>query len=185
MTVVNKTQLAQIVGRSEEWITQSQKDPSFPVLLRRKGRAGSEYETSDVIAWMQRKQVDNLLGDTAAIDIEEAKRRKLAAEAELAETELHQVRGRLIELEEVEKTWSELFAACRARLLSLPSKLSPEVFAADSVTEVKGILKAGVIEALNELSDLEITSTSESESDAAQSTGDAETTSEPDGIGLG
>lgn len=180
MTVVNKTQLALIIGRSEEWVTQAQKDASFPVLVRRKGRAGSEYETSDVIAWMQRKQVDNLLGDAAAIDIEEAKRRKMAAEAELAETELAQVRGRLLPVEDVEKTWTELLASCRARLLALPSKLAPEVFAADTVTEVKGLIKAGVIEALNELSELDAP-----ETNIAQGAASTKATTEPDGIGLG
>jgi phage terminase Nu1 subunit (DNA packaging protein) len=81
--IVNKTQLAQIIGRSEEWLTQAQKQSDFPVLQKGRGRAGSRYETADVIDWMNRKNIDNLLGDAGAIDIEEAKRRKLAAEAAL------------------------------------------------------------------------------------------------------
>ena len=107
---------------------------------------------------MNRKNIDNLLGDAGAIDIEEAKRRKLAAEAALAETELAQVQGRLVEAEVVERAWAELVANCRAKLLSIPSKVSPEVFAAESLVEVKATMKSAITEALNELSNSEIDS---------------------------
>lgn len=150
--IVNKTQLAQVLGKSEEWLTQAQKDPSFPVLTRRKGAKGNEYETADVITYLQKKQVNSLLGDAGAIDIEEAKRRKIVAEAGIAETELAQTQGTLIPANEVEKAWSDLVANCRAKLLSLPAKVGPEVFAADSLVEVKVLLKKHINEALHELS---------------------------------
>ena len=105
---------------------------------------------------MNKKNVDNLLGDAGAIDLEEAKRRKMAAEAALAEVELEKVRGTLVEMETIEKTWTELVANCRAKLLSIPAKTSPEVFAAENLTEVKAVLKGAILEALNELSDSDI-----------------------------
>lgn len=154
--IVNKAQLASIIGRSEEWLTQMQKNPDFPVVRKGRGRGGSEYETSDVIDWMSRRNVDNLLGDAGAIDLEEAKRRKMAAEAALAEVELEKVRGTLVEMEVIEKTWTELVTNCRAKLLSIPAKTSPEVFAAENLTEVKAVLKGAILEALNELSDSNI-----------------------------
>jgi phage terminase Nu1 subunit (DNA packaging protein) len=148
--IVNKQQLANILGKSEEWLTQMQKDQTFPVLERGRGRAGSKYETQDVITWMQTRQVENLIGDK--IDIEEAKRRKMAAEASLAEVELETVQGKLIPADQIEKEWSELIMNCRAKLLSIPSKVSPEIFAADDLTTVKVLLKQALQEALNELS---------------------------------
>lgn len=153
--IVNKHQLAQIIGRSEVWITQAQKQSDFPVLERQLGRRGSKYETADVIHWMNKKNVDNFLGDAGAIDIEEAKRRKIAAEAALAETELERVRGTLVEVEAIEKAWSELVSNCRAKLLSIPAKASPEVYGAESLADVKLVLKNAIVEALNELSDLQ------------------------------
>jgi phage terminase Nu1 subunit (DNA packaging protein) len=148
--IVNKQQLASILGKSEEWLTQMQKDVTFPVLERGRGRAGSKYETQDVITWMQTRQVENLIGDK--IDIEEAKRRKIAAEAALAEVELETVQKKLIPAEQIEKEWSEMIMNCRAKLLSIPAKVSPEVFAADDLTTVKVLLKQSINEALNELS---------------------------------
>ena len=65
--IVNKTQLAQIIGRSEEWLTQAQKQSDFPVLQKGRGRAGSRYETADVIDWMNRKNIDNLLDEIATV----------------------------------------------------------------------------------------------------------------------
>ena len=127
-----------------------QKDQTFPVLERGRGRGGSKYETQDVIKWMQSRQVENLIGDK--IDIEEAKRRKLAAEAELAEVELQTVQGKLIPAEQIEKEWAEMIMNCRAKLLSIPAKVSPEVYAADDLTTVKVLLKQALNEALNELS---------------------------------
>jgi hypothetical protein len=148
--IVNKTQLADVIGRSEEWITQAQKDQTFPVLERNRSRAGNRYETQDVIRWMNQREVQDLVGDN--INIEEAKRRKLAAEAALAETELAQVQGKLLDAEEAAKQWAELIANCRAKLLAIPAKASGEIFAAESLVEVKTILKKMIIEALNELS---------------------------------
>lgn len=154
--IVNKVQLAAILGKSEEWLTQMQKNADFPVLRKGRGRAGNDYETSDVIAWINRRNIDNLVGNDDLIDLEEGKRRKMAAEAALAETELAQVQGRLVEADEIERAWGELVANCRAKLLSIPSKVSPEVFAAESLVEVKATLKSAILEALNELSDSEI-----------------------------
>jgi phage terminase Nu1 subunit (DNA packaging protein) len=153
--IVNKVQLAAILGKSEEWLTQMQKNPDFPVLRKGRGRAGNDYETSDVIAWINRRNIDNLVGNDDLIDLEEGKRRKMAAEAALAETELAQVQGRLVEADEIERAWGELVANCRAKLLSIPSKVSPEVFAAESLVEVKATLKSAILEALNELADSE------------------------------
>ncbi len=150
--IVNKTQLAQILGKSEEWLTQAQKDPSFPVMTRRRGAKGNEYESADVITYLQKKQVNSLLGDAGAIDIEEAKRRKIVAEAGIAETELAQAQGVLVEANQIEREWSELVANCRAKLLAIPAKVGPEIFAADSLVEVKVLLKKSINEALHELS---------------------------------
>ena len=130
-----------------------QRNPTFPVMERGKGRAGSKYESAAVIDWLAKREVNNLLGDAGSIDIEEAKRRKLAAEAAMAETELDQVRGTLVPADKVEAEWSELVANCRAKLLSIPTKVAAEAYSAQNVAEMKDTLKRAIIEALNELSE--------------------------------
>lgn len=149
--IVNKKQLAEIIGRSEEWLTQMQKLPDFPVLAKRQGRAGSDYETKDVIEWMKRRDISNYVGNTDLVDIEEAKRRKLAAEASLQELELMKEQGKVVEIEQVGKVYSEQLSNFRAKMLSLPTKCASAVFTAKDIKEAKAILEDTVIEALNEL----------------------------------
>lgn len=128
-----------------------QKLPDFPVLAKRQGRAGSDYETKDVIEWMKRRDISNYVGNTDLVDIDEAKRRKLAAEASLQELELMKEQGKVVEIEQVGKVYSEQLANFRAKMLSLPTKCASSVFTAKDIKEAKAILEDTVIEALNEL----------------------------------
>lgn len=164
--IVNKRELSKILGRSEEWISQMQRDATFPVLTKRTGRAGNEYETSDVIAWMERRQVSNLIDD-GMTDIEEAKRRKIAAEAGLAELELAKEKGEVVLVEQVSAELGEQLSAMRAKLLSLPTKTANLVFTAKDITEAKSILEDAILEALNEM-----VGNRYSESEASPETGD-------------
>lgn len=149
--IVNKKQLADILGLSEETLTQYQKEPHFPILNKRKGRAGSDYETSDVIAWLERRKVNGLIGNQDAIDIEEGKRRKIAAEAALVEIELLKEQGKVIEIEKVVDEIGEQLSNFRAKMLSIPSKVAGTVYTAKDVKEIKGILDDAIYEALNEI----------------------------------
>lgn len=149
--IVNKTQLAEIIGRSEKWITEVQKQHDFPILKQGRGRLGSQYMTADVIAWMEKKKVENLIGNQDAIDLEEAKRRKMAAEAGLAELELMKEQGYLVEIEKVAQDFGEQLTNFRAKMISIPSKCAAQIYTADNVQEIKSILEDAITEALNEI----------------------------------
>ncbi len=149
--IVNKKQLSEIIGKSEEWLTQMQKDPTFPILNKRKGRTGSDYETSEVILWIEKKSISNLIGNQDAIDIEEAKRRKMAAEAGLAELELQKEQGKVIYIEKIADEFGEQLTNFRAKMLSLPSKIAAQVFTAENVQEIRSIIEDSIHEALNEI----------------------------------
>lgn len=149
--IVNKRQLAEILGKSEEWLTQMQKDPSFPVLHKRKGRGGSDYESADVINWIERRSVSNLIGNQDAIDIEEGRRRKMAAEAAMAELELLKEQGKVVEIEKVADEIGEQLSNFRAKMLSIPSKVAGQAYTAKDIKEIKGILDDAIYEALNEI----------------------------------
>lgn len=149
--IVNKRELADILGVAEDTLTQWQRDPNFPVKSKSRGQRGNEYETSDVVAWLRKREVDNLVGNSNLIDIEEAKRRKVAAEAGLVELELAKEKGEVAIISEVAQEFGEQLSALRAKLLSLPSKTAGMVFAAKDMTEAKDILENAIIESLNEL----------------------------------
>ena len=150
--IVNKRQLADILGLAEETLTQYQKDPTFPILHKRKGRGGSDYETSDVIAWLERRKINQTVGNADLIDLEEGKRRKMAAEAGLAELELLKEQGQVVDIALVAEEVGEQLSNFRAKMLSIPSKVAGQVYTAKDMKEIKSILDDAIYEALNEIS---------------------------------
>lgn len=149
--IVNKKELSQILGVAENTLTTWQKQIGFPIKSVGAGRTGSEYDTAEVIAWIKKREVDNLMANSASIDIEEAKRRKIAAEAGLAELELAKEQGSVVLIEDVAAKVGEQFQNLRAKLLAIPTKAATLVFTAKDVTEAKLILETSILETLNEL----------------------------------
>ena len=78
--------------------------------------------------------------------------------------ELARKRGELIPANQIEDAWSQVIARFRAKLLAIPSRLANQILAADSPTEAEALLRAGIHEALIELSDTSGTSDDDSES---------------------
>ena len=82
----------------------------------------------------------------------DARARKEAALADLAEMEAAELRGELVRTEDVTKCWGEMVTAIRARLLVLPSMAASQVAPPGKTAEVQGILRKLINEALQELS---------------------------------
>lgn len=147
---VNRSELAEVFGKSlptiSTWVTKG-----CPVVER--GRRGKEwtFDTAAVADWLEQQTVANLQGDTSGLVMEEAKRRKTAAEAALAELELAKAREQVIEASEVEKAWADLILSFRAKMLSVPPKMAPVVIVAVNVAEVERLLDDAIREALSEL----------------------------------
>jgi phage terminase Nu1 subunit (DNA packaging protein) len=118
-----------------------------------KGNRGKPwlFNTADVAAWRQDRAVQRAIGDTSALDIDEAKRRKLAAEAAIVELDLAKRRGEVIEVEEIAALVGDEYANVRAKLLSIPVKLAPLVSVSDDALECKDLIERGINEALEEL----------------------------------
>lgn len=85
-------------------------------------------------------------------DYDAARTRKMNADAEIAEMELAQLRLKLCNTEDVVKAWADVLNACRAKFLSLPTKLAPVVATEDDAGVVKQLLEDQIHEALSELS---------------------------------
>jgi phage terminase Nu1 subunit (DNA packaging protein) len=71
---------------------------------------------------------------------------------EKAELELGVMRGELHRGEDVRAVMSDMIGNCRARLLSLPTKLSPMLLGQSEMAMVQDIIKRAIYEALTELS---------------------------------
>ena len=102
------------------------------------------YLIQDVIKHLYNK-TDKL------ISLEEARKNKAIAEAELLELNLEKEKGNVLDRDLVDKQWANLVLSCKNRLEAIPNKLAP-ILAVESGIDVS-IVANRVIEALlnNEL----------------------------------
>ena len=114
-----------------------------------KGR-GKKYKLQDAAkAIIGQVNVGN-----GIVSYDEAKARKMAAEAELSEIQLQKERGDVLSIEVVNIINNEIFGNFRAKLLALPAKAAPDVFASSNVKEAKAILRKNINAVLEELSNM-------------------------------
>ena len=88
---------------------------------------------------------------------DEARTRKVNAEAEIAEIELKKIHGELVVAEDVVSAWNDVLAALKAKLMSIPVKGAPIVSAESSTNVCKSVLEDLISEALEELSNYDPT----------------------------
>jgi phage terminase Nu1 subunit (DNA packaging protein) len=115
-----------------------------------KGGAGWQFSSADVIAWYAAREKASVKRGEH-VDLDEAKRRKLAAEAELAELDAAERRGDLVKIADVAAIVAEEYGACRSRLLGMPTKLAPILATTTDINEVRALLDAAIREALDEI----------------------------------
>ncbi len=129
----------------------------MPYLEKANRSAGREwaFDSAMVMEWREDQAAINAIGDVSSLDIDEARRRKLAAEAALAELDLSRVRGDSISISEVGAVWLDIVSASRSRMLSIPQKLAMLVASESDPMKIRSILEAEIEEALDELSRFE------------------------------
>ena len=166
---------------------------STSISIRKLGRDYG-YEHSTVLAWQKRGMptdteenarawiVDNILTPLRDGDvrdkIDQARLRKMQAEADLAEAEVKLKLDQLIEADEVHRELTQYFKTLRDYIRSLPNKIQHEVFEQDSVLKVKRVLQARIDEMLNEIGDMkfEVPEEDEQGKDAGQNEQDNNST---------
>jgi len=106
---------------------------------------------------------------------DEARTRKVNAEAEIAELELKKIKGELVAAEDVVSAWGSVLGVLRTRLTSLPNKAAPLMAAESQAGVCQSILEDLIAEALEELSnyDPEINAASVAEATLEASDTDA------------
>jgi len=149
--LVNRSEIAELYGVSLPTVTSWVKR-GCPYV--RAGNRGKEWQfnTAAVAEWREQQAYANAVGNSGDWDLEEARRRREAAEAALKEIELAKARGEVVEIEAVADIVGDDYSRVRARLIAIPPKLAPLVHRAESVAEIREYLDDGVREALAELS---------------------------------
>jgi len=83
---------------------------------------------------------------------DEARTRKVHAEAQIAELELAKVKGELVIAEDVVKAWEDVLGALKGKLLNIPAKAAPVVASESDAGSCQIICEDLINEALEELS---------------------------------
>lgn len=114
-----------------------------------------QINSAEVSQWLRTREREDALGETAGIDESEARRRKIAAEAALAEHELALKQGAAVPISLFEARMAAMIGAARAKALNLGAKLGPMVVACESAVEAKDLIDGAVREVLVELSEFD------------------------------
>lgn len=118
-----------------------------------KGRSW-QFELADAIAWRIEDVIQQRIdtGDEGLLDLQTERAKLAKAQRQKLEREIATLDGKLIPAEDVERVWSGMIGAFRARMLALPSRLAPVVAAEVEPGSCFAALQAGIHEALTELS---------------------------------
>lgn len=109
---------------------------------------------------------------------DQARTRKVTAEAEIAELELAKVKGDLVTAEDVVTAWEDVLGAVKGKLLSIPTKAAPIIAAESEPAVCQRICEDLILEALEELSNydpkIDATRTTTTSEPSEEGDGDAE-----------
>ena len=130
-------------------------------ILPKKAERGRYELIPTVRAYIHWLRDRSLYGEAKAksgniISLDEARRRKLIAEAELAELELQKERLEVVSIAETEKSWTAVLSNVRVNLLALPTTMAAVTAVETDQKIVKELLSNAVEQALTELSAIDV-----------------------------
>lgn len=147
---VNRTRLADIIGKSEktirEWL-----DEGLPRISTGGAGVDSEYDTAEVIRWMIARETGSRDDDGNVIVFEAERARLTKEQADKAAMQNAVTRGVLVDVEEVAQHWGGLLTNCKTKLLAIPTKAAPMVLGSKSLPQVREVLEKSIREALHDL----------------------------------
>jgi phage terminase Nu1 subunit (DNA packaging protein) len=127
------------------------------------------YNAQDFVAWFLKRST---LSDEQR-EFNNQRERLAAAQAEKVEAENLVRRGELVDAQEMMKIWSDVLMAVRSKLLSLPSKIGPQLTNESDTAIIVAKIRAEVYDALAELAE-----------DKSGTDGDVEAATATDDIGV-
>jgi hypothetical protein len=171
--LLNREKLAEFFGCSLRTIDEYKRQGMPGEAPKRPGDQW-KFDTAASVEWLRQRERQSALGEIATIDESEAKRRKLAAEAAMAELDLAKAEEQAVSVQDFAKAWAGMIGSARAKLLGLGSKLGPGLAIIEDPAECSSAVDVGISEALQELSEFEPDIQFEAPSNQPASGGDTE-----------
>lgn len=146
---VSQVELSGIIGITTRQIHNLEREG----LPHRAERRNKYYPLPGAVEWYMRRKQDEARAETESTDFEEARARREAARARLAELEVARVEGKLIPRDVVENVYGDrLLDVVRSSLLNMPGRWGAQVVGIESPREGQALLKRVSSEILEELS---------------------------------
>jgi len=143
--------IAKLLDLSERRVQQLSREGVIPKATR------GQYDLiGSVRGYVHYLRDQAVSAQAGAPDYAAERARYIRARADLAEMEAAQRRGALIAADDIEAAWIAILALLRTRLLSLPDRLAPLVHEQDNLAGTRGLLRATLREALEDLANSDV-----------------------------
>lgn len=152
---LNREKLAELLGCALRTVDEYRRQ-GMPGEAPARPGAQWRFDSAAVIEWLRNRERHDALGEVANISEADAKRRKLAAEAAIAEHELAEKQGKAVSVADFQAATSKIIGAARAKLLGIGSAVGPEVALESDPAQCEAIVQGRINEALEELSEGDI-----------------------------
>lgn len=141
--IVNKRQLAEILGVSERTITDWQ-GHGLPIEAIGGRGLDNQYDTAKVIEWRIQRALAGQKNETG-------KERLERLQAEDLEMKIDERAGRLVAVADIETMWTSGIVAARAELMTLADRLKDKLDSTYRINADPTIIESEVLQALSKL----------------------------------
>lgn len=147
--VVTGRSMGKLIGLSDRRVRQLADEGVIP-----RTEGGSYELTVALPAYINHLKMDGEI-DKSSLDsfLQKEKALHEKAKREKAELILGQMRNNLHESQDVEKVMNEMLINFKTKLLSIPTKVAPQLIGYEEIPEVEEILRHEIYEVLKELSE--------------------------------
>jgi len=140
---ISTSELAEIVGKSPQWIRQLTRDNVLVQVGRGKYTLGEAVQ-----AYIKHVEGESSDGKISYRD-EKAEHERI--KKEIAQLELEEMRGNMHTTQDVQEAWADLIVEFRKRLVSLPPRLAAQLAFINDEKKIKTLLEAEITTALQVL----------------------------------
>lgn len=119
--------------------------------LFKKGEGGKYDLAFFVQAWVAYNVDQELGGDSEDLDAVKARHERIKTKK--TKLEVRRMEGRLVDVQDVRRLWSDIANTVKQSLLHLPSTIAPMVQGMDNIEVINNIIHGEISNALNALAD--------------------------------
>lgn len=156
---VSSTVMAKLLGLTTARIRQLENEKVLTKISR--GKYLLQDNISQYIKYLKinsefknsKNETSNINSDDSSVDYDKERALLEKAKREKAELQLKAMRGEYHDSKSVEKVMNDMIANFKSKLLSLPSRASPQILGLDNIGEIQEVLQREIQEALTELSE--------------------------------